>query len=148
MLTNMLFKQTDFVLYNNYINDLTDNTIIICDSFSVKNYVTNIFKKLLNGKYKEENTYLDYTTQPDLKDLEIDVLVDNERTTFLSVDGEQDIVVSVDSSFLFKANSAKDVWFAQKDEESGKIYFASLEDDEDFKNSNEDFTNLYIELND
>lgn len=110
------FNQEDEM---NYIDNLTKNSIILCNSTSIKRELVKEIQNTLNEQ-AEYNDY--YCDDEDIRNY--NVLIDFLTTTVIQI-GEQTIVFSVEPTCIFKANNIEDIWFC--DEINNKIELYPME---------------------
>lgn len=114
MLRGILFNNEacfDFSGDNNLMDTLTKNTIVLCEDNQIKNFLANAIIEICEGKHKKSG--YDYCAEPEDK-LELQVGISYLPTTELFVDNEQKIVLTMEAPYILTAQSASDIWFAQR----------------------------------
>lgn len=139
MLRGIEFKSDRFNQEDewNFLYELTNNTIILCNSTTIKRELTKEIKNTLN----EQAEYNDYDCdEEDIRNC--DTLIEFLPTTIFKI-GEQTILFSVETTCVFKANDVHDIWFCYEDENTNKI---SLEPLAIVKNSEEKWDDDIIKV--
>lgn len=117
MLNRIEFKTDRFTQedgYNSFCG-LTNNTIILCCSTSIKRELVKEIQDTLNEQ-RERNDY--DCNEKDIRNYH--VLINFLTTTILRI-GDQIIVFSVEPTCIFKANNIDDIWFCNENCQTDKI---------------------------
>lgn len=119
MLKAILFKDPerfDFNDENNYIDIITNNSIILCEDTRIKYFLTRQIEDICDGKY--QNTEVcDYDVGDCEEEPKITNMMEYLPTTIFTLDNEQKITLTVEAPFILTATSIDDIWFAQRTKE-------------------------------
>ena len=119
MLKGILFNDPehfDFNDDNNYIDVITNNCIILCEDAEVKRFLAQQIEDICDGKHRHEEGHT-YSTGDDIDnahDPQITNRISYLPTTWLTIDNEQKIVLTIEAPFILTAISPEDIWFAER----------------------------------
>lgn len=124
MIHGILFndpEKFEFKDDNNLMDVITDNCIVLCEDTRVKNFLASQIEDICDGKHQGEDGYTYYVgDDEDTPEPKITNMMTYLPTTWLTIDNEQKIILTVEAPFILTATSAEDIWFAQRNNE-GKI---------------------------
>lgn len=108
---------------NNLMDELTYNTIVICDSPDTKNELFAEFSRICFGDCIGEDDHVySMGNEDDGRDYpEITSVITHYLPTIrFEIDGEQLITLTIEAPFVLTAERAQDLWFANTNND-GKI---------------------------
>ena len=116
-------EKFDFNDDNNYIDIITNNCIILCESVSIKNFLARQIEDICDGKHRHEEGYT-YSVgdDEDAPDPQITNRIEYLPTALFTIDNEQRIVLTIEAPFILTATSIEDIWFAEKVDDKISIF--------------------------
>lgn len=116
--------QFDMTNDNNLMSDLTNNTIILCSNWRTKNFILKQICDIYECKHKEDiETNHIYNTENEVYNEDFKTILSYRPTTVLLIDGIQQIILTVEASFILQAQSPKDIWFVDYDKDNKLLVY-------------------------
>ena len=118
MLRCILFndeKYFDFTDDNNYMDLLTENTIIICEDNKIKYFLQKAIEEICEGKHSDDG--YDYYAEPTDK-LHLKYGICYLPTSELFIDDDQKIILTMEAPYILTAQSPEDIWFAVRNNDN------------------------------
>lgn len=146
MIDMIEFLSDDFLKngQRNIMKELTDNTIIICDSSEIKNFVSrNLYDTCV--KQTEDLVRFHWTNCKD--NITCELLMDFPQTSifeFSDGDFTQKVIITVENAFVFHVKNLYDLWFAAS--RDNKISFTALTQYQSYEKYNNSPIMLYKAL--
>lgn len=114
MLRAILFndpEKFDYTDQNNYIDNITDNCIILCEDSSIKSFLSQQIQDICDGKHLTEghDYYADDDCQPKITNR-----FEYLPTAHLTINDTQKVYITIEAPFVLMTKQPEDIWFAIK----------------------------------
>ena len=119
MLDQVLFtneNKFDFNEENNLMDVITKNCVVLCQDTGVRYFLAKEIADICEGKHEDADGHQYCTASGEMPRLtrRIEYL----PTSIFEIDGEQQIVVSVEVPFVLSVKNVNDLWFAVRTREN------------------------------
>lgn len=97
--------------YNLFGGELTENTIVLCDSYNTMNTFHKRILEVINNKDSEDYSCNYFCEDEDINHAETILCFGLQRVIKIN---NQTITLALEPSIIYKANEMEDIWFIEK----------------------------------